>query len=152
MGKIDILIGKRVLVVDDEPDILETVEEVLVMCEVDAAKDFESAIEMLGKNQYDIAVLDIMGVNGYELLGIAKERGVTSVMLTAHAISQDNFEKSMNLGAHAYLPKDRMMELDVFLSDVLNEKDKEPGKLGKWFDRLKGYYAKKFGNPEWMDE
>jgi DNA-binding response OmpR family regulator len=152
MGKIDKLVGKKVLVVDDEPDIHETLEEVLVMCEVDAARDFESAKEMLETNKYDIAILDIMGVDGYELLEIANEKGITSVMLTAHAISPDNFEKSINLGAHAYLPKEKMMELDVFLSDVLNEQDKEPGKLGKWFDRLKEYYAKRFGDPEWIDK
>jgi hypothetical protein len=93
-----------------------------------------------------------MGVNGYNLLEIAKENQVLAVMLTAHALSPDNFAKSMNLGAHAYLPKDRMVELDVFLNDVLNEKDKKGGRLGKWFDRLKGYYANKFGDPDWIEK
>ena len=68
-------------------------------------------------------------------------------MLTAHALSPDNFAKSMKLGANAYLPKDKMVELDVFLTDVLEEKDKLDPKLGKWFDRLKGYFAKRFGEP-----
>jgi len=34
---------------------------------------------------FDIAILDIMGVDGYGLLRVAKERGVVAVMLTAHA-------------------------------------------------------------------
>ena len=37
--------GKRILIVDDEPDILETLEELLSMCEVVKASTFEEAEE-----------------------------------------------------------------------------------------------------------
>ena len=39
----DILKGKRVLIVDDEPDILETLSEMLEMCFTDTAPNFETA-------------------------------------------------------------------------------------------------------------
>ena len=58
----DILNVKRILIVDDEPDILETLEDLLDMCLIDSAPDFESAKKFLDKNPYDAAVLDIMGV------------------------------------------------------------------------------------------
>ena len=57
----------------------------------------------------------------------------------------------MEGGANAYLPKDRLSELDVFLADVLRDGPQKSGALGMWFDRLKGYYEKKFG-PGWLDE
>jgi DNA-binding NtrC family response regulator len=146
-----ILAAKRILVVDDEPDILESVEEVLSMCTVDTASGYEVASELLKAETYDIAVLDIMGVKGYELLDIAHEKGVPAVMLTAHALSADNFAKSMNKGAYAYLPKDKLFEIDVFLAEILEEGNKNAGLLGKWFNRLKGYYENKFG-PGWLEE
>ena len=149
MDPTNLLLGKKVLIVDDEPDILETMEEVLFMCEVDTAQNFESAKELLEKNSYDMTVLDIMGVNGYELLEIAIKKNIKSVIFTAHALSPDNFAKSLNLGARAYIPKDKMMELDVVLSEVIKEEDTKDAGLGKWFDRLKGYFVKKFGDPDW---
>ena len=152
MDPTNLLLGKKVLIVDDETDILDTMEEVLFMCEVDVAQDFESAQRMLGKNNYDVAVLDIMGVDGYELLKIANTKNIPSVILTAHALSPDNFQKSMQLGARAYIPKTKMVELNVILSDVFKDKDKKAGSLGKWFDRLKGYYDKKFGRTDWLEK
>ena len=146
-----ILESKKVLVVDDEPDILESIEETLEHCTVDTATDYESAEQKLKSSRYDIVVLDIMGVNGYELLSIANEQGVPAVMLTAHALSADNFAKSMDEGACAYLPKEKLFDIEVFLADVLSEGPKKCGMLGRWYERLKEYYENKFG-PGWLEE
>ena len=143
--------GKTILAVDDEPDVLESIQEVLEGYDVDTAQDYHSAREMLNSKTYDLAVLDIMGVQGYDLLKIAKEKKVRAVMLTGHALSPDNFAKSMGGGADAYLPKNKLAELDVLLEDILSDDRQKPGVLGKWFDRVKGYYEKKFG-PGWLDE
>ena len=143
--------GKKILIVDDEPDILETLTDLLDMCVTDTAQDFETATSMLEKNTYDMTVLDVMGVNGYELLETANQKEIPSVMLTAHALTKDNFEKSMDKGARAYLPKDKMYEIDTILEDVLEEKDQAAGMRGKWFDRVKGYFEDKFGTG-WLGE
>jgi DNA-binding response OmpR family regulator len=63
---------KKVLIVDDEPDVLETLRELLSMCEVTEAATFERAKELLETQVFDIAILDIMGVDGYQVL---QERG-----------------------------------------------------------------------------
>ena len=105
MNDTNVLEGKRVLVVDDEPDILESVEEILENCAVDTAQDFKTAERMLNSITYDLVVLDIMGVQGYDLLKIAKEKNVPAVMLTSHALSPDDFAKSMHGGADAYYPR-----------------------------------------------
>ncbi len=85
----DFLDGKRVLIVDDEFDILESLEELLPTCDITKTASFNEAKELLETEHFDIAILDIMGVDGYELLKIATERKVTAVMLTAYALSPD---------------------------------------------------------------
>jgi len=80
--------------VDDEPDILETIEEILSMCDVVKASTFDEAKDLLKKQHFDMAILDIMGVDGYKLLEIANERKVIAVILTANAFSLDDTVKS----------------------------------------------------------
>lgn len=91
----DHLEGKRVLIVDDEPDVLDSLEELLPMCRISKATDFEEAEALLEARYFDMAILDIMGVEGYRLLDMANERNVIGVMLTAHAMTPENIEKSM---------------------------------------------------------
>ena len=116
--------GKRILVVDDEPDILDTLENLLPMCEVEKAGTFESAKERIESRPFDIAILDIMGVDGYKLLDLAKKKGIIPVMLTAHALSVDDTIRSFKSGAASYLPKDQMKDIDVYLQDILEAKEK----------------------------
>jgi hypothetical protein len=59
MSNVNALDGKWLLIVDDEPDVLETLTDILDMCRIDTAPDFESAEKFLSKNSYDAAVFDI---------------------------------------------------------------------------------------------
>ncbi len=120
MSKEGILKGKIVLSVDDEQDTIDTIEEVLHMCIVDKAYDYNEASQFLLSYTYDVVVLDIMGVNGFELLKIATARGFPTVILTAHAVTQDAEKKSIQLGAISFLPKEKMHELVELLEDVLS--------------------------------
>ncbi|MCJ7774633.1 MAG: response regulator [Desulfobacterales bacterium] len=81
---------KVVLAVDDESDVLESVEEQLDMCLLHKATNYETALQYLLTYNYDFIILDIMGVNGFELLKKAVSRGVPTVMLTAHALSPES--------------------------------------------------------------
>ncbi|MBW1924610.1 MAG: response regulator, partial [Deltaproteobacteria bacterium] len=85
MTKDGLLEGKKILVVDDEADVLQVLEELLPMCRLSKAASFEQARDLLESEPFDLAVLDIMGVDGYKLLEIANSKGVPAVMLTAHA-------------------------------------------------------------------
>ena len=85
--------GKRILIVDDEEDILETLSELLIGCRLDRATRFEDARALLENRYYDIVVLDIMGVNGHDLLEPAVKRGFPTVMLTAHALTEEDLQK-----------------------------------------------------------
>ena len=150
MSEIKILAGKKLLIVDDEPDVLETLKEQLDMCDIDTAADFATGEKLLNQNKYDIAVLDIMGVKGYELLEIANKKGVPALMLTAAALSSDNFVKSISEGAKAYIPKEKMAEIAIFLSDLLKSQGGTE-KPFKWFYRLKSFFNVLFGM-NWLNE
>ena len=140
-----ILENKKILVVDDEPDILETLEELLYTSSVDTALSFEEAIDLLKKNPYDVAVLDIMGVKGYEILKATNKLGIPSLMLTAHALTADNLKQSIEKGADAYVPKDKLVDISIYVADVLTAR--KQGKTGnaKWFSSLLPVFDKLFG-------
>lgn len=141
-----LLDGKSVLIVDDEPDVLETLEELLPMCHLSKASNFEKAKELLETEYFDIAVLDIMGVNGYELLEIANKRKVMAIMLTAHALSPEDTVKSFNRGAAYFVPKDKISDIVTYLTDILEAKEKGKHSWWRWFDRFGYFYEKKFGS------
>lgn len=147
----DILDGKNILAVDDEPDILETLADLLSMCHVETSSTFEEAWERLGTRYYDIAILDIMGVNGYRLLNLAWERGIPSVMLTAHALSPDNAAKSFDKGAALYLPKDEMIHITTHLRDILEAGEKGKSTWWRWIERLGSFFDARFG-PDWKSD
>ena len=141
-----ILQGKRILIVDDEPDILETLEDLLDMCLIDTAPDFETAKKFLDKYTYDVAVLDIMGVKGYDLLQLATQKGIPALMLTAHALSPDYLVKSIKGGAKSYIPKEKMSEIDLYLKEIFVARERGVEKSGNWFARLGSFFDERFGS------
>lgn len=141
-----LLEGKKVLLVDDETDVLETLEELLDMCKVEKATNFDDAKALLEKQRFDLAVLDIMGVDGYGLLEIANKRKVKGVMLTAHALSPEDTVKSYKAGAASYVPKDKMNEIVTYLGDVLEAAEKGKHPWWRWFERFGAYYERRFGS------
>ena len=143
-----VLNEKMVLVVDDEPDILDTVADELDMCIVHKATDYDSALQYILGYTYDIVILDIMGVNGFELLKTSVSRGFPTVMLTAHALTPEALKKSIKLGAVSFLPKEEISNLRSFLEDVVLGTKKQVWQ--KLFDRLGGFFNKRFG-PDWKE-
>ena len=143
--------NKRVLIVDDEPDILDTLEELLSMCKTTRATNFDDAANLIDSKKFDIAVLDIMGVNGYELLLMARKKNILSVMLTAHALSVEDTEKSYHQGAALYIPKEKMNEIETYLNDILEAQKQERSFWWRWQDRFGSYYDTRFGK-DWRDQ
>ena len=152
MAETKLLDGKRILLVDDEPDVLDTLEDLLPMCETVKASNFKAAKEFLETQYFDMTILDIMGVEGFQLLEIANQREVTAVMLTAHALSPDNIVKSYKEGAASYLPKEEMVNIVSFLNDILEAKEQGKSTWGRWYDRLGSFFEKKFGEDWQKDE
>ena len=149
MGNNSVLRDKVILIVDDEEDVLETLSEMLDMCIVHKAKDYETASEYLLSYTYDIVILDIMGVNGFELLKLSVSRNFPTVMLTAHAVTPDALKKSIKLGAVFFLPKEQISDLIEFLEHVVLNEGKHV--WVKLFDKLGDFFNKRFG-PDWKEK
>ena len=149
MADYPLIKDKTILVVDDEPDVLDTIEDLLADCAVVTAGSFEEARELLEARPFDIAILDIMGVDGYDLLEIATRKKIITVMLTAHALSPDNVVKSYRAGAAFYIPKEEMVNIASFLEDILEDRSKGQNTWTRWFDRLGDYCERRFG-PDWQ--
>ena len=141
-----LLKDKIVLTVDDEVDVTDTVAEVLDMCLIRKAHDYDTAKQLLMSYTFDIVILDIMGVNGFDLLKLSVKRGFPTVMLTAYALTPEALQKSIKLGAVSFLPKEKMSDLDKFIADVVLKSGRPV--WGKLFDRLGNFFDKRFG-PDW---
>lgn len=146
MSKENILTGKRILIVDDEPDVLDILEESLPTCEITKALNFSSAKELLETRVFDMAILDIMGVDGYALLETANSKHIPAVMLTAHAFTPDNLLKSMKEGAASYLPKEEITGIAEFLAELFGAKEKGLSPWTPWQNRYpSSYFSTRFG-------
>lgn len=143
--------GKRILVVDDERDILEFLTQLLDMCKVDRASSFEEGQRLLENNTYHAAVLDIMGVRGYDLLAIANQRHTPALMLTAYALTKEDLKKSFRQGASYFVPKDEIGKVDIYLADMLEALDKKKNVFVRWYEKLSGFCDRRFG-PDWREE
>jgi DNA-binding NtrC family response regulator len=147
----DLLQGKRILLVDDEPDVLDTLADLLSTCETVKASNFKTAKDYLETEYFDLAILDIMGVEGYPLLEVANQRRVMAVMLTAHALSPENIVKSFREGAASYLPKEEMVNIASFLNDFFEAQEQGKSTWARWYQRLSAFFEKKFGS-QWQDD
>ena len=145
MSKYPYIESKRILIVDDEADVLETLEDLLTMCQVTKASNFSDAKKLIENRYFDMVILDIMGVDGYDLLEIANTKKLTAVMLTAHALSPDNLVKSYKEGAASYLPKEELVNIASFLNDIMEAKEKGKNPWARWYDRMGSFFEKRFG-------
>jgi CheY-like chemotaxis protein len=146
LRKKSILNGKSILAIDDEPDILTVLEEEILEvcpdCKFDKAFTHHTAEERLRSQNYDVVILDIMGVRGFELLDLAVSRTFRVAVLTANALNPEALKRSFEMKARAYLPKDKIGEIVPFLEDVLMY-EYLPG-WRRHYEKLKGFFDKKF--------
>jgi two-component system phosphate regulon response regulator PhoB len=104
--------GERVLVVDDEPDILSLVAYHLIRAKyrVSTASTGAEALALARQERPALIVLDLMlpGVSGYEVLEQLRAspatRDIAVLMLTARREEQDRI-RGLELGADDYLTK-----------------------------------------------
>jgi CheY-like chemotaxis protein len=151
MAESKLLEGKRVLAVDDERDVLDTLVDLLPMCELVTATSFKEARKLLESQKFDLVILDIMGVNGYSLLEVATRKNIPAVMLTAHAWSPDNLVRSIKEGAVAYLPKEELSNITDYLIDVLIAQKEGRNPWESWHERLPTSYFERRWGAAWKD-
>jgi DNA-binding response OmpR family regulator len=143
-----ILNGKLILAVDDEPDILELLEEEILEyapnCKIEKVTTYQEATEKLESQNYDVVILDIMGVRGFDLLGQAVKHNLPTAMLTAHSLDPQSLKRSIEMGAYAYLPKEKMDEIVPFLEEIVESSDGSTV-WGRLMNKLEGYFSSRWG-------
>jgi DNA-binding NtrC family response regulator len=118
-----LLTGRRVLAVDDEHDVLEIIAEQLEETSLITASSYEMARDLIERGDLDLVILDIMGVRGFELLEHSRRQKIPAVMLTAHALSPESFQKSIDKGAISFLPKEQLYNLHELITEILEDVD-----------------------------
>ena len=100
----------RILVVDDEENVLVTIEAILRMdgYDIDTAGSGERALELIGQNDYDVVLTDLRleDMSGQDILAAIRQRSpaTVSVMLTGYA-SLESALAALREGAYDYLIK-----------------------------------------------
>jgi two-component system alkaline phosphatase synthesis response regulator PhoP len=115
--------GRKVLIADDEPDIIEILKYNLVQegYDVVTAKDGDDALEKARKNQPDLIVLDVMmprktGVEVCELLRSQEAFKETPIMFLTALSDEATQVKGLETGADDYVSKP--VSPKVFISRI----------------------------------
>ena len=145
-----------IMLVDDEVPFVETMTKRLAKRDLNVISAFsgQEALETIDKHRnVDVVVLDVKmpGMDGIETLKKLKTAYPLTevVMLTAHAFSIESLKESLDLGAPAYLPKEKMADIVSFLEDVVTMEHKENWQ--RLFKRLGGLLNATFG-ADWNKE
>ena len=143
-----ILNGRLILAVDDEPDVLEVLEDEILgyapNCKIEKATTYQEASKKLESQNYDVVILDIMGVKGFDLLEQSVKHNFRTAMLTAHSLNPESLKRSIEMGAYAYLPKEKLGEIVPFLEDILESSDGSTV-WGRVMNKLEGYFSSRWG-------
>ena len=105
----------RIMVIDDEPSILESFKMILKIKDYDVSTfpDGPTALSQLEKGKFDMAFIDykLPGMDGLEVLKKIKETDpeVEVVIVTAYA-TEASHANAITLGALEYLRKPFLME------------------------------------------
>ena len=111
----------RVLVVDDEPDFLETIVKRLRKRKIDTmgVDSGKKALELLEREPFDVVILDIRmpGMDGIDTLREIKRKSplMEVILLTGHA-SVESGVQGIQYGAFDYVMKPA--EIDELLEKV----------------------------------
>ena len=115
--------NKKIIVVDDEPDILKTME-IFLKCEgfdVITAVDGIEGLEKIKKETPDLVILDVMlpKLDGYKVCRLLKfdrnYKNIPIVIFTARAQEIDE-KKAKEVKADAFITKP--FQPDVFLAKI----------------------------------
>ncbi len=119
----------RVLVVDDEEELVSTLVERLDIRGFDAegVTNGHEALELVAASHYDVVLLDVKmpGLSGLQVVRTIKQKwpAVQVVLLTGHGSAQDA-EEGMEIGAFDYVMKP--VRIESLLKTLLAAVGREP--------------------------
>jgi DNA-binding response OmpR family regulator len=119
----------RILLIDDEKELVTTISERLELRNIDNdwAVSGEEGLALLRRKRYDWVVVDLKmpGIGGFEAIkAIKKEQPETRiVLLTGHSAPED-LDRAMDLGADSYLIKPVDIEKLLAVMEPTGRKEK----------------------------
>jgi DNA-binding NtrC family response regulator len=138
-------LGFRILVIDDEPTLRESLQIALTASgyELKTARTGEEGLELFARESPDLVLLDhwLPGINGDQVLQRIKDANpeIPVIIMTAQG-SVDLAVQSMKMGAFDFLVKP--FELDQI--EALVQKGLERTRLKKELEWLRAQYREKF--------
>jgi len=111
----------RILIVDDEEDLVSTLAERLALrgFQVDAATSGTDALRCVGEDDFNVLILDVKmpGIDGLELMGKIKQQqpDLPVILFTGHGSVADA-ERGMTEGAFDYVMKP--VDIDELIEKV----------------------------------
>ena len=99
---------------------------------------------------FDLVILDIMGVDGFELLKACRGRHLPAAMLTARLIDVESINRAIREGAVSFLPKEELPRLPDLVVEILSELEHGRTHWAKLFERLGSFFKNKLG-VNWKD-
>jgi len=143
--KESILRGKRILAVDDEPDVLTVLQEEILdacpSCRFEKAMTYEGAVEKISSRTYDLVILDAMGALGSDLLGLVMGQNFPVAILTVYAVIPEALRERIRMTGWACLPREKLGEIVPLLENILRNSHM-PGR--KSSRRMRGFFAIRF--------
>lgn len=144
-----ILEGKRILVVDNEREVLGRVAEALAASVVVTVGNVDEARPLIATESFDLAILDTVGANGCALLKDCHANKLPAAMLTARQIEVTRLNLALKRGAMSFFPKDELQRLPETVAELLERVEKGKTYSAKLF-RLLGSVFKELWRA--MDE
>ena len=100
----------KLLVVEDSTQLRELISAYFAKdsaWSVDTASDGYSGLQLVEKNNYDIAILDIMlpGLSGFDICKILRKKSNCPIVFLTALGTEDNILKGYDLGADEYMVK-----------------------------------------------
>ena len=131
----------KILIVDDEQDVVVVLEEFLRMegYEVYSTTSSIEALEMIKEQKYHIVLSDIMmpQMNGIEFLTAVKQYDALTqvIMMTSHS-TMDKTMRCLEAGANDYILKP-FKNLSQLAEIIKLSEDK----LKRWWDNMRGNFV-----------
>ena len=141
-GKDEVKMGKRILLVDDEPLIIKGLKYSLEQdgYETDSAADGEEAVNKFFAGNFDLILLDVMlpKMSGIEVCQRIRERSyVPIIMLTAKGEDMDKI-LGLEYGADDYMTKPfNILEVKARIKSILRRAAAAPEPEEKKFVRVR---------------
>jgi len=120
----EILVGKRILIIDDDEDYAEAIKEIFYVhhCEVECKKDPFCALNYALKNDLDLVIVDknMPRLDGLELARRLREaKPSTNILLITAYPNEESRKASIELGIRYYLikpfRKNELLEIVSFI-------------------------------------